>query len=114
MTPDFEKGGGLLPAIIQDPDTGKVLMLGYLNAEALEATLKTGKVHFFSRSKNRLWMKGETSGDILELREIFLDCDADSFLILARQTGKATCHTGRESCFFYRKETNGHWVVDES
>jgi len=113
MTPDFQKGGGLLPAVIQDEATKKVLMLGYFSPESYQATVKTRKVHFFSRSKNRLWMKGESSGDILEVKKILLDCDGDSFLVLARQTGKATCHTGRESCFFYEETPAGEFEIHE-
>jgi phosphoribosyl-ATP pyrophosphohydrolase/phosphoribosyl-AMP cyclohydrolase len=98
MKIDFAKGAGLVPAVIQDATTGCVLMLGYMNSEALEETKKTGKVHFFSRSKNRLWMKGESSGNILEFVSVSVDCDADSLLIQARPQGP-TCHNGTRSCF---------------
>lgn len=113
MKPDFNKGNGLLPAIIQDPDSKKVLMLGYFSPQSYEATLKTKEVYFFSRSKNRLWKKGETSGDILKVQDILLDCDGDTFLVFAKQTGKATCHTGRESCFFYQKDGQGKFIEFE-
>lgn len=98
MKIDFEKGSGLVPAIIQDATTGSVLMLGYVNSEALEQTKTTGKVHFFSRSKNRLWMKGESSGNILEFVSMSIDCDGDSLLIQAKPKGP-TCHNGTQSCF---------------
>lgn len=95
---DFSKLNGLVPAIVQDAETLQVLMLGFMNKEALEKTLSEGKVTFFSRSKNRLWQKGETSGNFLKVVEIKVDCDNDSLLILARPEGP-TCHTGTESCF---------------
>lgn len=94
----WDKQGGLLPAIVQDVDTLRVLMLGYMSREALQATLDTGKVTFFSRSKQRLWMKGETSGDALELVRIETDCDRDTLLVQARPQGP-TCHLQRASCF---------------
>ena len=96
---DFQKSpDGLLPAIIQDSLTGKVLMLGYMNAEALEKTREEGKVTFFSRSKQRLWTKGETSDNFLHVKEVLTDCDADSILIKAAPAGP-TCHTGADTCF---------------
>ncbi len=95
---DFEKVDGLLPAIVQNAVSGRVLMLGYMNRQALEKTLQTGLVTFWSRSKGRLWTKGETSGNFLNLVDIGTDCDNDSLLILARPQGP-TCHLGRESCF---------------
>ncbi len=101
---DFEKGGGLLPAIVQDADTGKVLMLGYMNEEALQQTLDTEKVTFFSRSKARLWTKGETSGNTLKLVDIRSDCDKDTLLVLAHPRGPV-CHTGSDTCW---DETNRH------
>lgn len=94
----WDKMDGLLPAVVQDADTQQVLMLGYLNREALAATLESGFVTFFSRSKQRLWQKGETSGNRLALRSIHPDCDADALLILARPEGP-TCHLGNPSCF---------------
>jgi phosphoribosyl-ATP pyrophosphohydrolase/phosphoribosyl-AMP cyclohydrolase len=95
---DFAKEGGLVPAVVQHADTLQVLMLGYMNAEALKATLQGGRVTFWSRSKNRLWMKGEASGDTLELDHILTDCDEDALLIYARPNGP-TCHTKTTSCF---------------
>ena len=94
----WEKQGGLLPAIVQDADTLRVLMLGYMSREALQATLASGQVTFFSRSRQRLWMKGESSGDVLDLVRLEADCDADTLLVLARPAGP-TCHLGRASCF---------------
>jgi len=94
----WDKQGGLLPAIVQDAGTRRVLMLGYMDRAALDATLATGRVTFFSRSRQRLWMKGETSGDILELVSLEADCDADTLLVQAKPRGD-TCHLGRKSCF---------------
>jgi phosphoribosyl-AMP cyclohydrolase / phosphoribosyl-ATP pyrophosphohydrolase len=98
---DFDKPGGLLPAIVQDSVTGAVLMLGFMNKEAWEKTLATGKVTFFSRTRNVLWTKGETSGNFLDVQEIFSDCDSDTVLIKAIPHGP-TCHTGATTCFFNR------------
>lgn len=102
MTLDFEKMGGLIPAIIQDENTNKVLMLGFMNEEAYKQTLSSGKVTFFSRTKNRLWMKGETSGNTLQVVNILADCDNDTLLIKAIPAGPV-CHTGADTCF---KEEN--------
>ena len=98
MTLDFEKMGGLIPAIVQDNTTNKVLMLGFMNEEAVEQTLQTGNVVFFSRTKNRLWMKGETSGNTLSVVSITPDCDNDTLLIKAIPAGPV-CHTGTDTCF---------------
>lgn len=98
MELDFDKTGGLVPAVVQDELTGQVLMLGYMNQEALDKTRQEGLVTFFSRSKNRLWTKGETSGNTLQVKSITRDCDADSLLIKVNPTGP-TCHTGSTSCF---------------
>ena len=95
---DWKKGDGLIPAIVQDVATRQVLMLGYMNAEALAATVESGKVHFFSRSKQRLWKKGETSGDTFKLVSIAADCDSDALLVEVKPKG-AACHTGTVSCF---------------
>ena len=95
---DFEKGNGLMPAVIQNAVSGRVLMLGYMNREALDKTINSGRVTFWSRSKNRLWTKGETSGNFLDFVDVALDCDGDSMLILANPQGP-TCHLGKESCF---------------
>jgi len=98
MNIDFDKSGGLLPAIIQDAVTGKVLMLGYMNQESYQKTLTTGKVTFYSRSRQQLWTKGETSGNFLLFKEIKSDCDGDTLLIKANPTGPV-CHTGNDTCF---------------
>lgn len=98
MTLDFEKGGGLVPVVIQHADSLHVLMLGYMNAEALEQTRREGKVTFFSRSKNRLWTKGESSGNFLWVSEMREDCDSDALLVKVRPEGPV-CHTGAASCF---------------
>lgn len=98
MNIDFTKNNGLLPAIIQDEKTGKVLMLGYMNRESYEKTRATGRVTFFSRSRQALWTKGETSGNFLEVKEILSDCDGDTLLIKVKPTGP-TCHTGADTCF---------------
>lgn len=98
MKLDFEKMGGLIPAIVQDNNTNKVLMLGFMNEEAYEETKETGKVTFFSRTKNRLWMKGETSGNTLQVVSMMVDCDNDTILIKAIPAGPV-CHTGVDTCF---------------
>lgn len=98
MTIDFEKGGGLVPAIVQDAVTRKVLMLGYMNEEAYKLTLDRGLVTFFSRSRGRIWTKGETSGNFLQVREILADCDGDTLLVKAIPAGPV-CHTGADTCF---------------
>jgi len=95
---DWDKSGGLLPAVVQDPDSLRVLMLGYMNREALAATLASRQVTFYSRSKGRLWKKGESSGHVLDLVRVDVDCDQDTVLVLARPRGP-TCHLGRTSCF---------------
>lgn len=96
---------GLIAAVIVDVHDGAVLMLGWMNAEALNLTVRTGKVHFWSRSRSRLWMKGETSGETLAVRDILVDCDQDALVVRAAREGKgATCHTGRVSCFYRRLE----------
>lgn len=98
MTIDFEKGGGLVPAIVQDADTLQVLMLGYMNADAVKATKESGFVTFFSRSRQQLWQKGETSGNTLSFVSLDIDCDQDTLLVRARPAGPI-CHTGTVSCF---------------
>jgi phosphoribosyl-ATP pyrophosphohydrolase/phosphoribosyl-AMP cyclohydrolase len=103
MNLDFDKGSGLIPAVIQDVATNKVLMLGFMNQEALDKTQKEKKVTFFSRSKNRLWTKGETSGNFLYVQEILPDCDNDSLLIKVIPKGP-TCHTGADTCWNEKKE----------
>ena len=98
MNIDFDKNDGLVPAVIQDAATGKVLMLGYLNRESYEQTVASGRVTFFSRSRQTLWTKGETSGNFLNVREILTDCDGDTLLIKVKPAGP-TCHTGADTCF---------------
>jgi phosphoribosyl-AMP cyclohydrolase len=104
---DFAKSGGLVPAIIQDHRTGEVLMLGFMNAQALAETQRSGQVTFFSRSRNKLWKKGESSGHVLQLRELLLDCDADALLLRVEPLGPGVCHEGYRSCFFRRLDPNG-------
>src|SRR4030095_2774723 len=104
MNIDFDKSGGLVPALAQEADTGAVLMLAWMNREAYEETLRTGRACYFSRSRNRLWRKGEESGNVQEVRAVYLDCDADTILLTVHQVGGAACHEGYASCFFRRVE----------
>jgi phosphoribosyl-AMP cyclohydrolase len=104
---DFEKSGGLVPAIAQDVRTGSVLMMAYMNRESLEATLREGRACYWSRSRQELWRKGETSGDIQIVKEVRVDCDQDTILLLVEQQGKGACHTRRWSCFFRRITPEG-------
>jgi phosphoribosyl-AMP cyclohydrolase len=97
---DFDKAGGLVPAVAQDADTGEVLMLAWMNREAFDETVRTGRAVYFSRSRNRLWRKGEESGNVQEVRGVFVDCDADTVLLKVKQVGGAACHEGYPSCFF--------------
>jgi phosphoribosyl-AMP cyclohydrolase len=113
MTVDFEKTGGLVPAIAQDADTGAVLMLAWMNREAYEETCRTGRACYFSRSRNRLWRKGEESGHVQEVRDIFIDCDADTILLKVHQIGGAACHEGYASCFFRKVDGDGFQVVGD-
>jgi len=106
--PDFTKGDGLLPAIAQDAQTGDVLMLAWMNAESFAETLATGRAVYFSRSRGRLWRKGEESGHTQEVEQIYIDCDADTILLKVRQTGPA-CHEGYRSCFFRRRAEDGNF-----
>jgi phosphoribosyl-AMP cyclohydrolase len=103
----FEKLDGLIPAVIQDQATKEVLMLGFVDENALVGTQRSGEVHFFSRSRNRLWKKGETSGHVLRVKEILVDCDADALLIRVEAVGPGVCHEGYRTCFFRRLETDG-------
>jgi phosphoribosyl-AMP cyclohydrolase len=102
---------GLIPAIIQDKHSGKILMLGYMNQEAYDQTLKTGYVTFYSRSRNKLWTKGETSGHRLRLRELRVDCDQDALLLQVELAGPGCCHMGYRSCFFRKLTTQGEEVI---
>ncbi len=106
---NFDKMGGLIPAIIQDAETNEVLMLAFMDEKALSLTMETKKTWFFSRSRNKYWMKGEQSGHIQEVVEIYTDCDADSVLIKVKQHGEAACHTGNKSCFYIKREGD-EWV----
>ena len=110
---DFNKSGGLVPAIAQDADTGEVLMIAWMNREAFEETLRTKRACYFSRSRNRLWRKGEESGNVQEVRAVYIDCDADTVLLKVRQVGGAACHEGYASCFFRKVEPDGLRVVGE-
>lgn len=102
--PDFAKAGGLIPAIAQDAQTGEVLMMAYMNEAAYAETLATGRAVYFSRSRNKLWRKGEESGNVQRVLGLYLDCDADTILLKVEQIGGAACHTGYASCF-YRQVT---------
>ena len=110
---DFDKSGGLVPAIAQDADTGQVLMLAWMNREAYEETLRTGRACYFSRSRGKIWRKGEESGHVQEVREVLVDCDADTILLKVKQIGGAACHEGYASCFFRKVEGDALRVVAE-
>jgi phosphoribosyl-AMP cyclohydrolase len=112
MKLDFDKMGGLVPAIIQDAETNQVLMLAYMNPIAWEKTLETGKAWFYSRSRDKQWMKGEESGNVQIVKEVFVDCDDDTVLLKVEQVGKAACHKGYTSCFF-RKINGETQIVEE-
>jgi phosphoribosyl-AMP cyclohydrolase len=113
MELDFGKENGLIPAIVQDAGNGEILMLGFMNREALAKTQQTGFVTFFSRSRQKLWTKGETSGQKLLLRELRVDCDQDALLVRAELAGGAVCHQGYRSCFFRRLAPDGSATVVE-
>jgi len=108
---DFSKTDGLIPAIVQEAETGEILMLAYMNREAWETTLTTGKATYFSRSRQELWVKGLTSGNIQRIKEIRVDCDDDTILLKVEQVGGAACHTGHKSCFFKRVENGAIQIV---
>jgi len=113
MEIDFDKAGGLVPAIAQDADSGAVLMMAWMNREAYEETRRTGRACYFSRSRKKLWRKGEESGHVQEVREIHVDCDADTILLKVHQIGGAACHEGFASCFFRRVEGDEWKVIGE-
>jgi phosphoribosyl-AMP cyclohydrolase len=113
MTLDFDKAGGLVAAIAQDADTGEVLMIAWMNQEAYEETLRTGRACYYSRSRKKLWRKGEESGHFQEVREVFVDCDNDAVLLKVKQIGGAACHEGYKSCFFRKVDGNELKVVAE-
>ncbi|MBY0522648.1 MAG: phosphoribosyl-AMP cyclohydrolase [Gemmataceae bacterium] len=110
---DFDKSGGLVPAIAQDSSTGEVLMLAWMNREAYEETVRTGRAVYFSRSRNKLWRKGEESGHVQEVHGIFVDCDADTILLKVNQLGGAACHEGFKSCFFRQVDGSQLKVIAE-
>lgn len=113
IAPDFNRAGGLIPAIAQDAETGEVLMMAYMNEESYQETLRTGRAVYFSRSRNKLWRKGEESGNVQEIKGIYLDCDCDTILIKVRQIGDAACHTGYRSCFYRKVTDNGLITVGQ-
>ena len=110
QTIDFEKGGGLVPVIVQDYRSREVLMVAYMNREAWQKTQETGKAHYYSRSRNGPWFKGEESGNFQEVRDVYIDCDNDTILLQVEQIGGAACHEGYRSCFF-RQRADGDWKV---
>src|SRR5262245_18405008 len=110
---DFATSGGLVPAIAQNPDTGQVLMMAWMNRESYEETLRTGRACYFSPTRNKLWRKGEVSGHVQEVREIYIDCDADTILLKVKQIGGAACHEVHASCFFRKVEGGELMVVAE-
>ena len=110
---DFDKTGGLIPAVAQDAATGMVLMLAWMNRAAYEETLRTGRACYFSRSRNKLWRKGEESGHVQHVKAVYVDCDADTILLKVEQIGGAACHEGYESCFFRRVAPEGLRVEGE-
>jgi phosphoribosyl-AMP cyclohydrolase len=109
---DFDKQNGLITAVVQDAKTHRVLMVGYMNEEAVDKTLSTGHVTFFSRSRQKLWIKGESSGHFLLLKSLSTDCDSDALLVQAEPLGPGVCHNGYESCF-YRTWSDGNWTETE-
>lgn len=114
MKLNFDKlGNGLLPAIVQDFETGKVLMVAFMNQEAFDMTVKTRKATYYSRSRDQLWIKGESSGHIQEVKEIYVDCDEDTVLVKVNQVGDAACHLGYNSCFFRKLDDDGELKVVE-
>ncbi len=113
ITLDFKKTNGLIPAIAQDWKTGEVLMLAYMNEEAFQETLRSGKATYFSRSRQTLWKKGETSGHVQDVKEIRVDCDLDAILLKVEQQGGAACHKGYASCFFSKLEGGGLTITHE-
>lgn len=110
---NFQKGDGLLPAIVQDYESNEVLMLAYINEQAWEKTLATGKAHYWSRSRNSLWLKGESSNHVQLVKEILVDCDEDTVVYKVEQLGGAACHKGYRSCFFRKVEGDAFTIKDE-
>jgi phosphoribosyl-AMP cyclohydrolase len=113
MELDFDKSGGLLPVVAQDADTGEVLMLAWMNRAAYEETLRTGRACYYSRSRGKLWRKGEESGHVQEVQEVYVDCDADTILLKVHQVGGAACHEGYRSCFFRRVDGGAVRIIGE-
>jgi phosphoribosyl-AMP cyclohydrolase len=110
---DFNKTGGLVPAIVQDYQTGEILMLAYMNPAAFNATLSSGKATYYSRSRQTLWVKGETSGNMQLIKEIRIDCDDDTVLLKVEQLGGAACHTGYRTCFYKKVEDGSIRIMEE-
>lgn len=108
--PDFSRG--LVPAVAQDHETGEVLMLAYMNAESWQETLRTGRATYWTRSRQKLWRKGEESGNVQEIVDVLIDCDRDTIVLKVRQIGGAACHLGYRSCFFRRLE-GGDWKISD-
>ena len=116
MNIDFKKSNGLVPVIAQEYGTNEILMLGYMNKEAFDLTIETKIVHYFSRSKNRIWKKGEESGHIQKLIDLRVDCDEDTLLVIVEQVGNTACHTGAKSCFYrsYLQKENQRTIVSSN
>jgi len=108
---DFAKGGGLVTAIAQDDATGDILMVAFMNEQSFDLTVETGEVHYWSRSRSKLWYKGEESGNTQRVKSMYIDCDGDVVLLKVEQKGGAACHTGRRSCFFRKLEGGRYEVV---
>ncbi|MCL2005116.1 MAG: phosphoribosyl-AMP cyclohydrolase [Planctomycetaceae bacterium] len=113
LRPDFEKCDGIVPVITQDKESGTVLMLAYMNEEAFNETLQTGRAVYYSRSRKRLWRKGEESGNVQHVSEIFIDCDADTVLLKVEQVGGSACHEGYQSCFFRKITPEGCEIIGQ-
>ncbi|MGE0607766.1 MAG: phosphoribosyl-AMP cyclohydrolase [Pirellulales bacterium] len=111
--PDFAKGDGLLPTIAQDAETGEVLMLAYMNPESYAETMATGRAVYYSRSRQKLWRKGEESGNVQQVKSVYVDCDADTILLKVEQIGGAACHEGFKSCFFRQITPAGTTIIGE-
>ncbi|HUT95697.1 MAG TPA: phosphoribosyl-AMP cyclohydrolase [Thermoguttaceae bacterium] len=111
--PDFSQGDGLVPAIAQDADSGEVLMMAYMNRESFAETLATGRAVYYSRSRKKLWRKGEESGNVQHVRAVYVDCDRDTILLRVEQVGGAACHEGYRSCFYRQVTPEGLRVVGE-
>jgi phosphoribosyl-AMP cyclohydrolase len=113
IEPNFPKGDGLIPAIVQDAETKEILMLAYMNRQSWEATLRTGRATYWSRSRQSLWIKGEISGNFQLIKAVFIDCDNDTILLQVKQLGEAACHTGYRSCFYRKLDGKDFVIVGE-